>query len=59
METAYTRYRKKAIVRAYLVLNRNTDKDILAWLDEEPNMNGAIKAAIREHIARQKAKGGE
>lgn len=52
---AYERYRKKAIVRVQLAFNRNTDADILKWLDEVPNMTGAIKTAIRADIVRQKA----
>lgn len=47
---AYERYRKKTLVRFNLTLNRNTDADILAWLDAVPNMAGAVKEAIREHI---------
>lgn len=47
---AYERYRKKTLVQLNLKLNRNTDKDILEWLDSVPNMAGAIKTAIREHI---------
>lgn len=43
-------YKRKAIIRFTLELNRNTDADILKWLDAIPNMTGAIKAAIREHI---------
>lgn len=53
--TAYERYRKKTIVRVQLAFNRNTDADILKWLGEVPNMTGAIKAAIRADIVRQKA----
>lgn len=52
--TAYERYRKKTLVRLNLTLNRNTDADILQWLDKVPNMAGAIKAAIRAEIARKK-----
>ena len=47
---AYERYRKKTLVKFQLTLNRHTDADILKWLDEVPNMAGAVKAAIREHI---------
>lgn len=31
-------------------LNLETDADILAWLDEQPSKQGAIKDAIREKI---------
>lgn len=50
---AYQRYRKKTIVNFQLALNRNTDKDILKWLDDVPNMAGAVKAAIRAAIREQ------
>ena len=33
-------------------LNTETDADVLAWLSEQGNMQGAIKALIREAIAR-------
>lgn len=57
--TAYERYRKKTIVRVQLAFNRNTDADILKWLDEVPNMTGAIKAAIRADIASKNEGEGE
>lgn len=34
-------------------LNRNTDKDILDWLEKQDGMQTAIKVAIREKIARE------
>lgn len=48
--TAYDRYRKKTLVQLGIALNRNTDGDILDWLDRQPNKAGAVKNAIREHI---------
>lgn len=33
-------------------LNRNTDKDILDWLEKHEKMQTAIKEAIRDHISR-------
>lgn len=48
--TAYERYRKKTLVRLNLALNRNTDSDILSWLDRQPNKAAAVKNAIREEI---------
>ena len=33
-------------------LNTETDADVLAWLSAQDNMQGAIKALIREAIAR-------
>lgn len=31
-------------------LNNKTDKDILEWLDSQPNKQGAIKEAIRTYL---------
>lgn len=31
-------------------LNLETDADILAWLDRQPNKQGSIKEAIRDKI---------
>lgn len=44
------RYEQKTIVTASLRLNRTTDADILAWLDENDggNRQGFIKSLIRE-----------
>lgn len=50
---AYERYRKKTLVQMNIKLNRNTDYDILQWLDSVPNVAGAVKAAIREHILQE------
>jgi len=38
--------------RVALKLNTETDADVLAWLDRQDSMQGAIKALIREAIAR-------
>lgn len=48
---AIQKYKRKSIIRFTLELNRNTDRDIIAWLDAASNMTGAIKAAIRWKIA--------
>ena len=34
-------------------LNIKTDADILAWLDDQENKQGAIKQAIRKEIKKQ------
>jgi len=38
--------------QAKMKLNTETDADVLAWLSAQDNMQGAIKALIREAIAR-------
>lgn len=41
--------------RQYKVkLNTTTDADLIEYLDGVPNKQGAIKAALREHIKRRK-----
>ena len=56
--------RKKTNARAYkwdkentrmvkLKLNRNTDADIIARLEDEPNMMAYLKRLIRDDIARR------
>lgn len=34
-------------------LNNKTDADLIEYLDGVPNKQGAIKAALREHIGRR------
>lgn len=58
MGAAYDRYRKRVIVPFQMALNRNTDSDILRWLDERENKTGSIKALIRAEIAREEAREG-
>lgn len=42
--------------RQYKVkLNTSTDADLISYLDGVPNKQGAIKAALREHIERRKS----
>lgn len=50
MGAAYDRYRKKTLTQLGIALNRNTDGDILDWLDRQPNKAGAVKNAIREEM---------
>lgn len=44
---ANARYAAKNTQFFGLKLNRNTDQDILCWLDSQLNKQGAIKTAIR------------
>lgn len=49
--------RDRLYTRRYgLKLNMNTDADIIAWLERQPSMQGAIKAAIRAQIAKEELK---
>ena len=46
--------KEKAYIRRYgLKLNVNTDADIIAWLDKQPSMQGAIKAAVRAQVEKE------
>lgn len=44
---AKIRYDKANTVQLKMKLNRNTDADILAWLEQQDNKQGYIKALIR------------
>ena len=44
------RYDEKNCIGLYLKLNKKYDADILDWLAEQGNKQGAIKALIRESI---------
>lgn len=48
------KYDKANTVQFKMKLNRNTDADILEWLDAQPSKQGAIKALIREAIDQRK-----
>lgn len=53
--TAYERYRAKTLVPFQITLNRNTDADILRWLDGKSSKAGAVKAAIRAAMLSESA----
>lgn len=44
---AKIRYDKANTVQLKMKLNKNTDADILAWLEQQDNKQGYIKALIR------------
>lgn len=47
---AQKKYDKANTVQIKLKLNKNTDIDILEWLDKQPTKQGAIKELIRAAI---------
>lgn len=60
-ETKYNpqkKYIKENMRRYALNINRNTDADILEYLEGRDNVQGYLKRLIREDMARQKAGGG-
>lgn len=61
---AQERYDTFNTVQVKLKLNQKTDADILAWIKQhkygrETSVQGAIKALIREDIARAQDGGGQ
>ena len=50
METKDRRkkYDKENTVQVSVKLNKKTDADILAWLNRQPNKQGAIKDILRQ-----------
>ena len=49
---AALKYQARSIQRTVVILNRNTDKDIIAKLEQVGNMSGYIKSLIRADINR-------
>ena len=47
---ATEKYQKANIRRIVLKLNKNTDKDIIAFLEAQKSVNGEIKRILREYI---------
>ena len=47
---AIMKYEKANIKRVVLKLNKNTDQDIIAFLEAQKSVNGEIKRILREHI---------
>lgn len=48
---AESRYKSRVIRQYKIDLNRNTDGDIIAWLEGKDNRQGYIKALIRADMA--------
>lgn len=48
---AVKRYNGKNIVQVHVALNRKTDADILAWLEQQENKQGYIKQLIRNDLS--------
>lgn len=47
---ANMKYREKAIIKQSVDLNKNTDRDIIRYLNSTGNKMGAIKKAIRSQM---------
>ncbi|MBO5681286.1 MAG: hypothetical protein J6T99_00940 [Oscillospiraceae bacterium] len=48
-------YAKENLQQIKFVLNKETDADILAWLNQQPNKAGYLKELIRRDMAQKKA----
>lgn len=53
-ETPQERYHKAHTVNVNIRLMKNTEQDIIQWLQSVPNKAGYIKKLIREDIAKEK-----
>ena len=47
------KYQKANIRRVVLKLNKNTDQDIIAFLDAQKSVNGEVKKILREYIEKK------
>ena len=47
---ASIKYNAANVKQLKIALNRKTDADIIAYLETVENVNGLIKALIREHM---------
>lgn len=45
------KYNKANVVQYSLKLNKETDKDIIAYLDSVPSKMGTIKEALRDRMS--------
>lgn len=50
---ATMKYEKANIRRVVLKLNKNTDQDIIAFLEAQKSVNGEIKRILREYIEKK------
>lgn len=52
-KAANRRYDKTNTRQIALKLNIHTDADVIAWLDQQTNKQGALKSLVRAAIERQ------
>jgi len=46
-------YNQRATRQVLVRLNKNTDADVIAWLERQESMQGRVKELIRAEIARE------
>jgi len=49
---AWKRYRKDNVKPVGFNLNKNTDADLIEWLEQQPNRAAYLKRLIREDMER-------
>ncbi len=50
-KTPQARYDANNSLQMSLKINRNTESDIIEWLEKQPNKQGAIKQALRFYLS--------
>ncbi len=50
---AWKRYRKDNVKPVGFNLNKNTDADLIEWLEQQPNRAAYLKRLIREDMERK------
>lgn len=50
-KTPQARYDANNSLQMSLKINRNTESDIIEWLESQPNRQGAIKQAVRFYLS--------
>lgn len=53
---AQIRYTEKAIKRFSVDLNRNTEPDLIEWIESKPNKAGYVKELIRKDMEENKVR---
>ena len=53
---AQAKYDKDHTVMVTLKLNKDTDAEIICWLQEQPSKQGAIKQLIQREVDKEKPK---
>ena len=51
---AIVKFEKANVVRVQIKLNKRTDADIIAVMEQQESKQGFIKQCIREHMKRHK-----
>ena len=54
-QKAIMKWQKNNLLQMKINLNKETDADIIEYLDSCPNKQGLIKDLLRQHIAKEKA----